>query len=184
MELAIWLPLIYKISDLVSVNFAKSNFFREIWRISLITISRVLSNTSAAFEAQFMKRLSNTEAELKKALPIKKRAIHFEARRWKTICSQNQLSMLLTFYESEKAAYTRRWQIIIFRDALVISSSRDLFQISWKLPLAKFKLGIVKFTIPSLNFVNGSFQLIWTKSLKLEISLWTVFFRIWNQSYH
>ena len=178
MQLAIWLPLIYEISDLVSVNFAKSNFFREIWRISLITISRVFSNTSAAFEAQFMKRLSSTEAELKKALPIKKCAFHFEVRRWKTICSQNQLSMLLTFYESEKAAYTRRWQIIIFRDALLISSSRDLFQISWKLSLAKFELGIVKFTIPSLNSVNGSFQLIWTKSLKLEISLWTVFFRI------
>ena len=32
----------------------------------------VLSNTQATFEAQFMKKLSNTEAELKKALLIKK----------------------------------------------------------------------------------------------------------------
>ena len=39
MQLAIWLPVIYKLLDLASVNFAKSNFFREIWRISLITIS-------------------------------------------------------------------------------------------------------------------------------------------------
>ena len=31
----------------------------------------VLSNTSAAVEAQFMKKLSNTEPELKKALLIK-----------------------------------------------------------------------------------------------------------------
>ena len=30
-----------EISDLVSVDFAKSNFFRKIWQISLIAISLV-----------------------------------------------------------------------------------------------------------------------------------------------
>ena len=34
----IWLPVLCEISDLFSVNFTKSNFFREIWRILLITI--------------------------------------------------------------------------------------------------------------------------------------------------
>ena len=37
----------------------------------------VLSNTSAIFKAQFMKELSNTKAELQKALFIKKACISF-----------------------------------------------------------------------------------------------------------
>ena len=32
----------------------------------------VLSNTWATFEARFMKKLSNTEAQLKKSVPYKK----------------------------------------------------------------------------------------------------------------
>ena len=35
----------------------------------------VLSNTQATFEAQFMKKLSNTQAALKKALLVKKACI-------------------------------------------------------------------------------------------------------------
>ena len=38
----------------------------------------VLSNTQATFEAQFMKKLSNLDAELKKALLIKKACTHWE----------------------------------------------------------------------------------------------------------
>ena len=41
--------------------------------VNIKTVSvYVLSNTQAISEAQFMKKLSNTEAELKKALLIKK----------------------------------------------------------------------------------------------------------------
>ena len=43
------LRLIYESWDLVSVNFAKSNFFREIWRISLITISHDTLKLSRTF---------------------------------------------------------------------------------------------------------------------------------------
>ena len=32
----------------------------------------VLSNTQATFEVQFMKKLSNTEAEMKKSVPYEK----------------------------------------------------------------------------------------------------------------
>ena len=35
----------------------------------------VFSNTKASFEAQFMKKLSKTEAELKKSLPYKKKRV-------------------------------------------------------------------------------------------------------------
>ena len=38
----------------------------------------VLSNTEATFEAQFMKKLSNTEAELKKSDAYKKSVYHIE----------------------------------------------------------------------------------------------------------
>ena len=38
-----------------------------------LNIMMVLSNTQATFEVQFMKKLSNTEAEMKKSVPYEKK---------------------------------------------------------------------------------------------------------------
>ena len=40
-----------------------------------LNIMMVLSNTQATFEVQFMKKLSNTEAEMKKSVPYEKKRV-------------------------------------------------------------------------------------------------------------
>ena len=47
----------------------------------------VLSNTQATFEAQFMKKLSNTEAELKKSVAYKRKRV-VTIKIWKMPNSQ------------------------------------------------------------------------------------------------
>ena len=45
---------------------------RNIKYVSVFLWLHLLSNTQTTFEAQFMKKLSNTEAELKKSVAYKK----------------------------------------------------------------------------------------------------------------
>ena len=56
------------------MNGVGPNKLRRVGKKSkkLISILRVLSNIYATFKAQFMKKLRNTEAELKKSVAYKK----------------------------------------------------------------------------------------------------------------
>ena len=44
----------------------------KIWHVSVRSCLYLISNTYATFKAQFMKKLSNTESELKKGVAYKK----------------------------------------------------------------------------------------------------------------
>ena len=71
----------------------------------------VLSNTSATFEAQFMKKLSNTEAELKKALLIKKACN--AKNSWNNCIGLGSLLCVEIFYAWRIMIYLLTWLSLV-----------------------------------------------------------------------
>ena len=68
-----------------------------------LSIMMVLRNRYATFEAQFMKKLSNTEAELKKSVAYKKKRVNFFQNKTKMTLDTNFESMFFNPFSTKES---------------------------------------------------------------------------------
>ena len=118
------------------INSPRSRHIVNIRIISVWLCTYVLSNTKPTFEVQFMRKLSNTEADVKKSVSYKKR-VHFVGTYNKSLF--NPFFVLLWIWccfgvNREKISFPRAdfvdSEIVIWgRPLWRIFSKNDMYQI-------------------------------------------------------